>query len=65
MHADANGATATISVSIVNDSMNENTETFAIDLTGAAGAAIGATSRMTVSLTDDDPLPTVSGMGSW
>lgn len=54
-----NGATQTIAVPIINDTINEPTETFNINLTAVQGATLGATAQTTVSILDDDPPPTI------
>ena len=53
-------ASRTITVPVVTDTINENAETFTVTLTGpSAGAALGAPSVATVTITDDDPAGTV------
>lgn len=45
---------------ITNDALNEADETFFVDLTSATGADIGSTARATVTITNDDPMPSLS-----
>ena len=47
--------TKTLSVKIVNDKMDEPDETVDVTLTGATGAALGATKVHTLTIRDDDP----------
>lgn len=50
----AGTTTATVSVSLLNDSLWEPPETFFVDLTGVSGAALGTNRTATVTITDDD-----------
>jgi YD repeat-containing protein len=54
------GATQTIAVPIIDDLLNEDDETFFVDLVSATGASLGTYSRTTVTIIDNDPLPTLS-----
>jgi Calx-beta domain-containing protein/VCBS repeat protein len=56
----ANGATQTITVPIASDTLDEDNETFFVDLTSASGGDIGAAVRTTVTITDDDPTPSLT-----
>ncbi len=49
--------TGTIKVRILNDAEYENTESFLVKLSGAAGGTIG-TEEATVTIVDNDPKPT-------
>ena len=51
------GAVHVVHIPILEDALDEEVETFALDLTGAAGATIGATARMTAEITDNDGPP--------
>jgi M6 family metalloprotease-like protein len=58
----ANGDTAnkTFSVPITSDALNESNETFTVTLSSpTGGATLGSPSSSTVTITDDDPAPTV------
>jgi YD repeat-containing protein len=55
-----NGATQTVTVPIVSDPLNEDNESFFVDLTGSTGADIGSVARATVTITDDDPMPSLT-----
>ncbi|MBI4559762.1 MAG: hypothetical protein HY706_19400, partial [Candidatus Hydrogenedentes bacterium] len=48
-----------IAVPIVNDALNEDNETVVITLSSPSNATLGATTVHTLTITDDDPLPTV------
>lgn len=52
--ASGNSASKTISVSIINDSAVEGSETFALTLSSASGASMGSPSVTTVTITDND-----------
>ena len=56
--ADGDSSAKTFSISILDDSIAEPTETFGVTLSSASGAALGSTKTATVSITDND---TVSG----
>jgi hypothetical protein len=58
----ANGVTTqTFSVSILNDALDENDETLLLTLTNAAGSgSLNPGSSTTLTITDDDPRPTLS-----
>ena len=58
--ASSNGATLAISVPIVDDSLSEANETFTCTLSAPVSAHLGAIPIDTVTIVDDDPLPTVS-----
>jgi uncharacterized repeat protein (TIGR01451 family) len=45
---------ATFTVSIVDDAVDELNETFSLDLSAPVGAALGATTTTTITITDDD-----------
>ena len=49
-----------ISVPISDDNIDEPNETFSIALSTAVGARLGTPNSTTVTITDDDPVPTVS-----
>ncbi len=56
----AAGATsATTNLTIVNDALNEASETVVLQLQTPVGATLGTTTAWTVTLTDDDPMPTL------
>ena len=61
--AAASGSTQTAVVSLVGDALDEGDETFAVDLSSATGASVGSANRTIVTITDDDPLPTLSVAG--
>ncbi len=58
----ANETSKIVSIPIINDALNENTETFSIVLENATGGAtLGAQANITVSILDNDPtLPRLS-----
>ena len=56
----ANGATLPVTVEILADSADEPDETFSVTLSGVIGGAAGATTSAAVTITDDDPEPTLS-----
>ncbi len=56
----AGQTTVNIPVTITNDSMYEATETLVVKLVNPTNATVGASSTYTLSVTDDDALPTVS-----
>jgi hypothetical protein len=49
----------TVNVSVAGDALDEDNETFTLNLSGAAGAAI-ADGQAVGTITDDDPAPSVS-----
>jgi choice-of-anchor C domain-containing protein len=54
-------AAASAGVTLLDDVLDENDETFSAGLAGAfGGAAIGATSSATATIVDNDPTPTLS-----
>jgi hypothetical protein len=53
-------ATQPIAIPVTPDTLDEADETFFVDLSSAIGGALGATGRTTVTIVDDDPLPSVS-----
>ncbi len=54
------GSTSTtLTVSLIGDSLHEGTENFYVDLSSLSGAILAAGSSATVTLTDNDPAPTV------
>ena len=56
----ANGATQTVTVPLLSDALNEDNETFFVDLTAATGADIGTAARTTVTSTGEDPMRSVT-----
>jgi hypothetical protein len=60
----ANGSVQPVSVPITSDTFDEDDETVFVDLTDAVGAALDAASRARITITDDDPSPTVSVAGA-
>lgn len=59
----ANDMTAkTLSVPIVDDELAESDEMFTAVLSNAVGAALGATTSVTVTINDDDAAPTTSAI---
>ena len=50
----------TIPIIITDDTIDEPNETVVVTLTGAMGAALGATKVHTLTIQDNDPTPTVS-----
>ncbi len=55
-----NGATQTIGITPIDDSLDEASENFSIVLSAPTGASLGAASSHARTLTDDDPPPLVS-----
>jgi YD repeat-containing protein len=53
----ANGSTQSFTVPIVNDGVNEASETFSAAVTGASGATVGIPATSVVTILDDDPPP--------
>ena len=57
----ANETSKTISVPIINDALNEDTETFKLTLQNVSGGGtLGEQTNVTVNIQDDDPLPGLS-----
>ncbi len=57
----ANETSKTISVPIINDALNEDTETFSLSLENVSGGGtLGGQTNITVNLQDNDPLPGLS-----
>ena len=50
----------TVSISITNDSIDENNETFTVSLSDPSGAMLGSADEATVTIIDDDPPPKIS-----
>jgi hypothetical protein len=59
--ASGDATSRTITVPIVNDSVQEITETFSIALSSASGATLGAPTTVSVTISDDDVPPPVPG----
>jgi subtilisin family serine protease len=58
--ADGDTASKTFSIFITDDSLNELDETFTVTLSSpTGGATLGSPSSATVTIVDDDPMPTV------
>ena len=55
----ANETSKTITIPIIDDAIDEPDEYFSIMLSGASGATIGTPGSATVTIIDNDPLPTV------
>jgi hypothetical protein len=56
---DSTGATRTLTIEILGDTLDEADETFSVTLAAAVGAQVG-TATQSVTLTDDDPTPSLS-----
>jgi photosystem II stability/assembly factor-like uncharacterized protein len=56
----AGSSSASITVSPVNDSLDEATEAVVLQLSPASGYVVGQPSTATVQILDDDPLPALS-----
>ncbi|MGB4949069.1 MAG: Calx-beta domain-containing protein, partial [Rhizobiaceae bacterium] len=56
----AGSATVTFTVSIADDSLDENAESLGLTLSDPVGAALGTTAAMSLTITDNDPTPTLS-----
>jgi YD repeat-containing protein len=56
----ASGATAPITVPIVDDLVHEPTETFSVLLSAVSGVTLGATGGAVVTILDNDPPPALS-----
>lgn len=54
--------TATVSVPVLGDLMDEPNETFEVTLSNPVGATLGTPSTGTVTIIDDDPMPDLSGV---
>ncbi len=57
--APGENATKFIQIPIVNDSQYELAESLSLTLTEAVGSTLGANGSTTISITDDDPMPSV------
>ncbi len=55
----AGQTTASFTVNIVNDSLDENNETVIFNLGTPTNATVGTISSQTLTIVDDDPMPTV------
>jgi hypothetical protein len=62
--ADADGAPKTFTVTICNETLFENDETFDVTLSGATGATLGAQTTATVTITNDDAAPSPPSTGA-
>ncbi|MBI4142794.1 peptidoglycan-binding protein [Candidatus Uhrbacteria bacterium] len=51
--------TKTVTVTIINDTIDEGDETFTMTLSSGSNATLGATTVLTYTITDDDAPPTV------
>ncbi len=60
----AGSLSGTISLSAINDTLNEPIETITVDIASVTNATENGTQRVTASILDDDPLPTVDLMFS-
>ncbi len=49
----------TITVTVTNDTLDENSETVVVDLVGPGNATLGTASSHTLTIADDDPPPTI------
>jgi hypothetical protein len=57
----ANETSKTITVPIINDTLNEDNETFSLNLQNATGGGtLGAQTNVVVTIQDNDPLPSLS-----
>jgi MYXO-CTERM domain-containing protein len=62
--ADGDTAAKTVVITIGDDSLTESSEMFTVVLSNVTGgAALGTNSTITVTITDDDPAPTISVIG--
>jgi hypothetical protein len=57
---DGVGGTRTITVTLLDDALDETTESLIVTLSNPSGGILGAHSRSTVQITDDDDPPTVA-----
>ncbi|NJD56330.1 MAG: hypothetical protein FIA94_07995, partial [Nitrospirae bacterium] len=55
----AGSTTANITISLISDTLNENNETVVVDMGAPTNAVRGAITTHTLTITDDDPAPTV------
>lgn len=55
----AGSLSGAISLSAINDALNEPLETITVDIASVTNATENGTQRVTASILDDDPLPTV------
>jgi len=56
----AGSTTGTTTITAVSDSVDEQDETVTVDITGVTNATESGTQQQTVTITDDDPEPTMS-----
>ncbi|WP_028582757.1 cadherin-like domain-containing protein [Desulfogranum japonicum] len=56
----SSGTTGTVSVTAVDDSIDDDAETIIVDITGVTNGAENGTQQVTVTITDDDVLPTAT-----
>jgi YD repeat-containing protein len=56
----ANNATRTVTISIVQDTLDEANETLALNISSVMGGTVGTPSRTDLTITDDDATPTLS-----
>ena len=56
----ATNATRTVTIPIVQDTLNEANETFALNISSVIGGTVGTPSRTDLTITDDDATPTLS-----
>ncbi|HSO22748.1 MAG TPA: Calx-beta domain-containing protein, partial [Chondromyces sp.] len=56
----AGGTTGTFAVAIVDDALVEDDETVLLTLSNASGAALGSTATATLTIRDDDGVPSVA-----
>ncbi len=61
--ADGESGAKTIAIDLVDDAVSENAETFSVSLSNPQGAAIGAVSSATVTISDDDTSSSGGGSG--
>jgi hypothetical protein len=55
-----NGASRTVMVSLLDDSLDEDDETFFVRVTSVRNAALASISPHAVKIVDDDPMPSIS-----
>ena len=56
----AGSTSAQVSVAVIGDRVRENNETFTLQLVSASGAPLGSVTTSTITLNDNDPLPTLT-----